>query len=152
MSKDRSAVLRRPLYFVCWLALSLVVGSSAAAQEVIANADVTDKTVSQNTLRAIFTMRLRQWPDGKPVKVFVLPDGNTLHVSFAKGVLNTFPYQLKRSWDLQVYSGSGQAPVEVSSVEEMLQKVASTPGAIGYISEDYLTGGKNEHSHVLEVR
>jgi hypothetical protein len=98
-------------------------------------------------------MHMSQWPDGKPIKVFVLPSDDAVHISFAKGVLHIFPHQLKRSWDVLVYSGSGQAPTEVDSPEEMLKKVSSTPGAIGYLPEDYLiAGGKNANVHVLAVR
>lgn len=153
MTKDCIGVFPRTALAVCWLVWSLAAAAPALAQEVIVNADVADRTVSANTLRAIFSMRLRQWPSGKPVKVFVLPDENTVHVLFAKRVLNTFPHQLRRSWDLLVFSGSGQAPTVVESPKEMLLKVSSTPGAIGYLPDNYLQeGGKNESVHILEVR
>jgi hypothetical protein len=135
------------------LAVALVAGTPASAQEVIVNPDVADRSISRRAVRAIFSMRLRQWPDGKPVRVFVLPDRNPVHVSFAKNRLNTFPHQLRRSWDLLVYSGSGQAPTVVETPAEMLQKVSSTTGAIGYLPEGQLTeGGKDEQVHILEIR
>jgi ABC-type phosphate transport system substrate-binding protein len=136
-----------------WLVLGLALCPPAMAVEVIVNVDVADQTISQSTLRAIFCMRMRQWPNGKPIKVFVLPEQNTVHVSFSKEVLNTFPYQLKRSWDVLVFSGSGQAPSVAESPKEMLQKVSSTPGAIGYMPEDYpIEGGNNENVHILQSR
>lgn len=153
MTKSRMRALLKTMLSRCWLVLGLAVCTPVMAQEVIVNPDVADRSVSQSSLRAIFSMRMRQWPTGKPIKVFVLPSENTVHVSFSKSVLNTFPYQLKRSWDLMVYSGSGQAPTEVGSPQEMLQKVSSTPGAIGYLPENYLIeGGKNENVRILEVR
>ena len=39
------------------------------------------------------------------------------------------------AWDRLVFSGTGQAPDTVTSTEEMLARVASTPGAIGYLSQ-----------------
>jgi hypothetical protein len=45
-----------------------------------------------------------------------------------------FPYQLRRVWDRQLFSGTGQAPSVVTSQDEMLRRVAATPGAIGYVA------------------
>jgi ABC-type phosphate transport system substrate-binding protein len=78
-------------------------------------------------------MRLRSWPSGKPIQVYVLRDTHPTHIRFCKQVLNIFPHQLRFAWDRQVYSGTGQAPREVESVEEMRAQVAATPGALGYL-------------------
>jgi len=60
---------------------------------------------------------------------------------------------LKRSWDILVFSGSGQAPSVAESTKEMLQKVSSTPGAIGYVPEDFpIEGAKISNVHILEPR
>ncbi|HDL07753.1 MAG TPA: hypothetical protein ENG35_03325 [Desulfobacteraceae bacterium] len=99
---------------------------------IIVNPQVVRGTVSRNSLQAIFGMRFHTWPDGIPIKVFVLPDNHPLHKKFCKDELNIFPHQLRWCWDRQVFSGTGQAPIEVSTPKEMLEKVASTPGAIGY--------------------
>lgn len=81
-------------------------------------------------------MRLRTWPDGRPIRVFVLEDHDPTHNRFAKTILSIFPYQLRRLWDRLVYSGTGQAPNTVGSQEEMRTRVATTPGAIGYLEKD----------------
>ena len=101
--------------------------------EVITNPSVSEKTLSKSSLRAIFGMRLHTWPDGTAVKVFVMPDDAALHAAFSKEKLNVFPYQLRSAWDRLVFSGTGQAPDTVASADEMLARVASTPGAIGYL-------------------
>jgi ABC-type phosphate transport system substrate-binding protein len=105
------------------------------AQEVIVNPSVPETKLSRSALRAIFSMRLRTWPDGSLIRVFVLDNHSSLHAKFSKKILNIFPYQLQRTWDRLVYSGTGQAPTEVKSIEDMHDKVASTPGAIGYLAD-----------------
>lgn len=99
---------------------------------LIANIDVDTNAVTRNEARLYFTMRLKKWPNGTLVKVYVLPDNDPLHRRFANEVLNLYPYQLRRVWDRQLFSGTGQAPTVVSSEEEMRRRVATTPGAIGY--------------------
>ena len=118
------------LITVLWLALP------AAAVELVVNPSVTDTSLTRAKVRAIFNMRLLSWPDGTPIRVFVLKDRDPLHREFSKRVLQVFPYQLRRAWDRRVYSGVGQAPQQVSSVEEMKRRLADTPGAIGYLPED----------------
>jgi ABC-type phosphate transport system substrate-binding protein len=105
----------------------------ALAVEVIAHPSVATNRLSLVTAKAMFGMRQTRWPDGNPVRVFVLPDGHFVHQAFSKEVLNLYPYQLRQTWDRQVYSGTGQAPVEVATEEEMLARVSRTPGAIGYV-------------------
>ena len=116
--------------------------------QVVANPDVIEKTLSVNMLRAIFSMRLRTWSDGQAIKVFVLEDNHALHQDFSKEKLNVFPYQLRLAWDRLVFSGTGQAPITVSSQEEMRSKVISTPGAIGYLETTYI----DDDIHVLQIR
>lgn len=126
----RSWVLLLPL--LLWSHLCMAAGSPA----VIANFDIPQQSITLSQARALFGMRSPQWPDGRAVKVFVLPDRHPLHDIFCKTILNIFPHQLRTGWDRQVYSGTGQAPIEVASEDEMLARVAATPGAIGYIPKE----------------
>lgn len=116
------------------IATWLEIGSPAAvAQEVIVHPSQVQSGLSLNALRAMFGMRLRTWPDGTPVTVYVLRDDSDTHRAFAKRILQIFPQQLNRAWDRLVFSGTGQAPEVVQSPQEMLLRVAATPGAIGYL-------------------
>lgn len=124
----------RPLALV----LSLVLGMgglcpATLAQEIIGHAGLRVTELSRNQARLFFTMRLAQLPDNTQVRIFVLPDDHPLHARFAKAVLGLFPYQLRQVWDRQVYSGTGQAPTTVGSEQDMIARVAATPGAIGYV-------------------
>lgn len=115
---------------------NMLLSADLHAQQVIVNPDVKEQSMSLNGVRAVFFMRLVQWPDdGKPIRVFVLPDKNPLHISFSKNQLNAFPRQLRRSWDRLVFSGTGQSPTVVENEQEMRDKVANTSGAIGYVQE-----------------
>ncbi|MES9971337.1 MAG: substrate-binding domain-containing protein [Candidatus Thiodiazotropha sp.] len=110
---------------------------AAQAVDLVINPDVTQEKLSRHTLRSIFSMRKTQWPDGRPIHVFVLGDKSDLHKRFTKQLLGLFPHQLRRAWNRQIYSGMGQAPIRVASEEEMQEQVANTPGAIGYLSKGH---------------
>ena len=86
------------------------------------------------TLRAIYSMRMQTWPEGDPIRVYVLPDNNQVHKLFCKNLLKTLPRHLRKNWDRLVFSGIAQAPSAVTSTSKMKQKIASIPGSIGYIA------------------
>ncbi len=106
------------------------------ATEIVVNKSVPVHQSSLNKIRTIFTMRQQFWPNGEKIKVFTLVDHHPIHQTFTKTNLNMFPHQLRRVWDRIVFSGTGQVPVQLSNEEEMLDKIANTPNAIGYLSSE----------------
>lgn len=121
------------------LTFGILVPNTAYAEqasttvEVIAHESVDEEYLTRNFLRSIFTLRIRSWPNGDPVSIFVLSDDDTLHTAFSRQVLGTFPYVLRRAWDRTVFTGTGLVPRQVSNIAEMRRRVLSTPGAIGYV-------------------
>lgn len=121
--------MRKLALTLCLLFLSQL----AWGIEIIGNRSVSVGSLSLASARAIFGMRQVKWPDGARVQVFVLADTHPTHVALCKERLNLFPYQLRQAWDRLVYAGMAQAPIEVSTEEELVSRVAATPGAIGYV-------------------
>ena len=103
------------------------------AAVIIVNESVPKARYSRADARAIFTMHLRRWPNGESIKVFTLADDEPAHKDFVKNNLDMFPHQLRRAWDRMTYSGTGVAPIELDSEQEMIEKILHTPNAIGYI-------------------
>lgn len=131
------------------LLLGLVwLSTCVRAVEIIAHPSVNVGALKLASAKAMFSMRISRWSDGTQVRVFVLPDGHPTHSAFCKEALNLYPYQLRQTWDRQVYSGTGQAPFEVATEEEMLSRVASTPGAIGYVRKV----NANDPVRILSIR
>lgn len=127
-----------------------VAATDPVSIQVVTHPAVQIDAISRNELRAIFSMRARQFRDGQPATVFVLPDQNDQHRQFTKQTLQLLPYVLRDIWDQQVFTGTGRAPIVVNSREEMLKRVAQTSGGIGYIvGNDYVT---NEKVKTLALR
>jgi len=115
------------------LALALLVTSHAWAIDVVVNPRNPVTRLTRQELLAIFTMRQRNWPDGTPIVVLVQNPKSPMHARFCKDLLNLFPHQLQTIWDRLVYSGSGRAPVELDTPQALVDKLAATPGGIGYM-------------------
>jgi ABC-type phosphate transport system substrate-binding protein len=133
-----------------FLASSVVADSSKV--EVIVNRQVNIEALALRDLRAIYSMKKRFWQDNQPITVYVLPNDANEHRLFSKKRLNVFPSQLESIWYRQVYTGTGSAPVTLSSIEEMIERVAETPGAIGYLGNENLEKIKNnENIKILNI-
>lgn len=146
-----TAALR--LFGILWLGLLCSVSGASAVEAdeetvfVVAHPGVPVGALARDTTRALFAMRQRNWPNGDVAQVYVLGDSHPVHVRFAKEELGVFPHQLRLAWDRAVFSGTGQAPRRVGSQSEMLEQVGATPGAIGYLTTEYL----DERIQVIET-
>ena len=122
------------------LAIFLVVAAFAVlspiaiATEIVVNKSVPATDYSTDDVRAIFTMQKRFWLNNKQIKVYTLPDNSPLHKDFVKNQLKMFPHQIRMVWDRMTFSGTGIAPIELDSEQEMHDKIANTPDSIGYLS------------------
>ena len=105
------------------------------AEVVVVNESVGRGVIDKNTLLSIFRMNKLSWSDGQQIKVFVLPPDNPVHARFSKKILNTLPHNLQRYWNRMVFSGAGEGPEMVWSENEMLMRVSSTAGSIGYVMD-----------------
>ena len=152
MSRMRSGIA---LSLVRWgltcltmmLAPSCIAEGEQLAIVMVANQDVRTTSLNQDTARAMFAMRQRTWPNGQALRVFVLPNDHPVHDRFAKQSLSVYPHQLQLSWDRVVFSGTGQAPTQVMSQSEMLERIATTPGSLGYIDREHL----DDRVHVISM-
>ncbi len=129
-----------------WLLL-FTTASLRAEPIAIVNPDEAHTKIERKTLRAAFSMTLQVWPSGRPVTVFVFHDDDPLHQQFCRKVLGVLPYTLRRNWDRLLFSGVAQAPIAVDTPQEMLYRVAATPGAIGYIEKEL----SNDSVSIVEI-
>ena len=132
-TQSRWPLGRLAVLLVLLSSLCAPVRTLAGSVEIIVNPAQATAPIDRTLLRAIFTMRLRQWPDGTPVRVFVLPDRDEATALFCREQLGTYPYVMRSTWDRMVFTGTGLAPTVVDSEREMRERVRSTPGAIGYV-------------------
>ncbi len=128
--------------------LTIIFSTKVNSVEVIVNASVNVDTLTQSQLRRIYSMRQLHWFDEQKIIVFVLPSSHPLHQRFSKEKLGVFSYKLDRIWNKLIYSGLGTAPIVVSTQEALIDAVANTDGAIGYIEEE----NQRKEAYVVKVK
>ena len=115
-----------------FLLIIIFITTSFSQITVIANKSVDESSVDLNLLRDIYTLSKTRWSNGERIKCFDYNKKTDTQAEFYL-VINKQPLQLKKVWLRKKLTGKGKPPKLLSSEEEMLNMVAKTEGAIGYI-------------------
>ena len=112
----------------------LLIAAQANAQlVVIANLSVRAGDVSKSDLRDVFTGVSARLRDGSQVTPILLKQGPT-NGEFLSTYVGQSESVFIASWRNQVFSGQASMPKSLGSEAAVVQYVAHTAGAIGYIS------------------
>ncbi len=100
---------------------------------VIAHKSVPVDTIKKSELLDFYTADIKKWINGDKVIVNDLKPKGEVKKIFYK-FLGKTPSRMKSIWLRNMLSGEGDPPEALKSEEEMLQKIAATPGSIGFLS------------------
>lgn len=114
--------------------------SAAGEIAVVAHPSVAGGAVSQARLVNLFLIPGASWPDGQVALPIDLKLPSSIKADFYKLVSGRSQNQLRTYWARQVFTGAGTPPVELNSAFEVIRKVSTTPGAIGYVPRDAIEG------------
>ena len=114
---------------------SLGACSAASAQDVVlvANKSVRISEITDADLRGIFMGTRTRFADGSHA-VPVTLEGGPVHEVFLKNHLGEDPEEFRSEWRKVVFTGQGAMPKAFDSESALIDYVAATPGAVGYVS------------------
>lgn len=92
------------------------------------NNALTDKEISR-----AFLGKLKTFADGQSIEPINSKSGNATRGEFEQKILKKSSSQVKAYWSKLVFTGKGKPPQELASDSEILQKVAGSANAIGYV-------------------
>lgn len=104
-------------------AIAVIVGRGAASTGAI----------SQTLVLGIFARKRQLWNDRSTIVPVNLPVAHTLRRNFSMWVFKKTPEEMQDYWSERYFHGVLPPPV-LASEEAVMRFVASTPGAIGYVS------------------
>lgn len=131
------------LLFFCLLA----AGSATAGVVLIGNAENTQMVVDDKEIVRIYLGKRTHWNDDTPIIPAMLKNGKT-HEEFLDTYLDRTIHRFVSYWRQMVFTGKGMPPKSFANEAALIDFVAATPGAVGYISEAKLVPGVQ----VLSVR
>jgi ABC-type phosphate transport system substrate-binding protein len=126
----------------------LLLWNSAAFSQVavIAHKSVPIDNIEKSDLLDCYTGDKSLWSDDKTVIIFDLKQKGEVRDAFYN-FLEISPTRIKTIWMKRLLSGDADPPEFLESEDEMLKKVASTPGAIGFVSQSAI----NEDVKILLI-
>ena len=111
------------------------LGTLLRAQDVmiVVNRGSTVSQITETQLRDIFTGARSRFDDGGRA-IPVLLKGGPAHEVFLHRHIGETPDEFRIRWRKAVFTGQGSMPKEFLSETALLEYIAVTPGAIGYVS------------------
>ena len=105
---------------------------------VIANPSVPVSSIDKESLIDIYMLTQTKWPDDTSIRLFALKKGLAAAEKFYAHLgLNTLT--LNKQWLRIQLTGEGRAPTLLNE-DEMVARVAATPGAIGFVDASHING------------
>ena len=93
---------------------------------------------SRSDIKSVYTGATSVWPNGTTARPYNRPASSGAGRLFYGRVLGMSAADVRDKWTSLQLSGGGIAPSTVSSASAIIQKVAGTRGAIGYVLESEL--------------
>ena len=100
---------------------------------VITAPGVTEHRMTNESISLIFRRKQNYWEDGTRIQPVNLPPIHPLRRAFSLSILGSLPEQMEDYWR-EMYFHGVLPPHVMASEEAVVLFVASTPGAIGYVS------------------
>ncbi len=120
------------------LSFFLFLPLANAGVAVITHPGVKEIGMSKAKLAKIYLGKLKHYSNGDRVKMVDLPKSSKSHKKFYSSVVKKTDSEINRYWAKLKYTGKGKPPKKLNSARDVLQWVANTEGAIGYIDGKYL--------------
>ena len=120
------------LFFLLFV-LSMGIFPNTTGLKIIINPGVQVFELKDKDIRDIYTGVKKMWDTGEKVSIAILEDSE-LHKQFLKEFVNKTPIQFRNFWREKVFTGEGENPKSFKTEASLIDFVANTRGAIGYIS------------------
>ncbi len=117
---------------------AIIVSVSYSQVAVIANKSAPVSKISAGSLLQIYLMKNTKWSDGTKIVVYYNKEQSICDKVcefIGMDIIN-----LRKRWMQMQLSGEGKAPEAIDGDEEMIKKVRSTEGAIGYVNVSSIKG------------
>jgi ABC-type phosphate transport system substrate-binding protein len=129
------------IYYSIIVLMALVYSASNAQIAVIVNKSNSVSKIAPGSLKEMYMLSTSKWSDGKNITILDSRE-KSLQAKFYGFIGVSDVMNLKKQWMRVQLSGEGKAPTIVDDAQDMIDKVASIPGAIGYIRLSEVKGNE----------
>lgn len=126
---------------------NLIVDALGADIRVIANPSVKASAISPADLKSVYLKTRTSLADGTHVEPVLLKSGS-LHLAFVRQYVGKSDTALEIYYRSLVFTGKAMMPKALGSEEQVVDYIAKTKGAVGYVSAGVSLAGVK----ILDVR
>jgi len=119
------------------LLVFMAAANTFAQVSVVANKSVSEGSITISKVASIYSLEQTKWADGS--KIVVLDNSGDSKTKFYPGI-GKDPLAIKKEWMKKQLTGEAKAPETLGSDSDIISKVGSTPGAVGYVKSSSVTG------------
>ena len=101
---------------------------------VLANVSADAPVPDLDTVRRVFLLRQRFWPDGSAAHPVNLPASSEVREAFSVAAFGQAVREMAAYWNERYFHGT-RPPPTLASEAAVLLFLARTPGGVGYVSE-----------------
>lgn len=128
----------KKLLLVVGLLIILAPVATKAQVAVVVNKSVNIENIDKSKLSSIYSLDVKKWDNGKKVVVFDQKGSSGTKDKFY-GFIGKKYSKMKKIWMKKQLTGEGKAPKGYGSDSDVISKVASTEGAIGFVAAGSVT-------------
>jgi ABC-type phosphate transport system substrate-binding protein len=139
--------MKKFLFALLFVAAASIDAKNVQAQLIIVNPSTKASFVAKSELKDIFSGTASSFKDGSHVTPVILKP-SAVQEEFLAAFIGKTDAAFRASWRSLVFSGESSMPKQLDSDAAMVDYVAHTPGAIGYIGK----GSAHEGVKVLTVK
>jgi len=103
--------------------------------------------IKPSIIKKIYLGKVSRWNDNQRVRFYTFDSDDTTE-TFTKKYLSKSKRQFNKYWKRQVFTGKGNIPKSIKSVEEAIKIVSKTKGAIVYLPEQKID---NETIRIVSI-
>jgi ABC-type phosphate transport system substrate-binding protein len=128
-----------------FLFAALCLGAVVRAEDgvFVVNRDTKVTSLSAENARNILLGNSVRFDDGTAVRLVVQTAG-PVHEEIIRDFTRRSTDQFEKYWKKQVFTGKGIMPTQCASDAEVIDYVARTPGAFGYVAKSSVTNAVAE--------
>lgn len=118
--------------------LLLLLAFSASAKAdfyLVANNSIGIESLDKSEIKSIFLGRKKLWPNKSLISTCYLSPDHAVTQVFFSAIIKKDHASFVRYWNKKLFSGSGNPPIVVESVDDLFIYVKRNKGAICFIND-----------------
>ena len=100
---------------------------------IVSNSSVSNTTLTKAEVKAIFLGKQRRWDDNQEIELVLLKNPKVYN-AFVRKYTNRTSSQFRNWWRERLFTGQGRMPQSFKSEKKMIEYIAKTDGAIGFMA------------------